>query len=117
MLLSPEPRSILTKNNKTLEEFALKYGKEGLLYSLSDHAVLKIKQLDFSNVAYADECMAIPNDEKKNYMKSICGDPQVYISYNSGAQYNVPIEEKKWINIQDIRYQKYINSYPVIGYV
>ena len=127
LYLPPIPSEIQAPTSPKLEYFALKYGIHGTLFGLFDRALCEIKQLRFCEIyhhlgySYSTKekrdgkSYIIPEEEISEYRHAIMS-VGLMEAHNDGANYSLPIGEKRWVLPDEPQYQQ-LSVLRVLDYV
>src|SRR3990167_4733612 len=112
-MMVPE-KQIEEPATQLLKWFAEKYGSHGYLFDMRNREFLKVNQLDFRSSYYSpgNKACIIPEEYKSWYKAAIFYDRHASVAYESGGQYNFPVEPYIWIKETEVDV-----AIKIVGYV
>jgi hypothetical protein len=119
MILQPQKTAHEVGDDEKYEAingFTEKYGIHGTLLAVDGRALLEVRQLNFKLRDYADGCEAIPKDQRQDYTRALMHSGLFLTAYGAGAQYNVPIGNKRWVHPHEPEYEA-LKALPSVGLV
>lgn len=116
MILQPGRSAVETEGNEAINRFTEKYGIHGTLFTIESHALIEVRQIDFTLRDYMEDMTAIPWNERQAYTRALMESGLFLTAVGQGRKYNVPVGEGRWIKPDEPTYA-ILKRLPVLGYV
>lgn len=115
MSSTSEPLAYAGPEHEVLRGLTLAHGIHGLLLRVADQWVCPVRQLDFKLNAYVQDCTAIPEDRKTEYLRALMDTGLTLHVVGRGGCYNIPLDG--WYSPDHEKYKGLREELEIVGCV